>query len=52
MKDQDWEAALYVNNALDERADVALDRERGGRARVAHYINQPRTIGLVMRKSF
>ena len=41
-----WEAALYVNNITDERALLALDRERGTRARVGYLTNQPRTFGI------
>ncbi|MGH7679087.1 MAG: TonB-dependent receptor [Gemmatimonadaceae bacterium] len=41
-----WETALYVNNITDERALLALDRERGTRARVGYLTNQPRTIGV------
>jgi iron complex outermembrane receptor protein len=41
-----WETALYVNNVTDERALLALDRERGTRARVGYLTNQPRTAGV------
>jgi len=41
-----WEAALYLNNITDERALLALDRERGTRARVGYLTNQPRTLGV------
>ncbi len=41
-----WEAALFVNNVADERALLALDRERGLRARVGYLTNQPRTAGV------
>ena len=41
-----WEAALFLNNLTDERALLALDRERGTRARVGFLTNQPRTLGL------
>jgi len=43
-----WEIALSVNNLADERALLALDRERGARARVGYLTNQPRTVGLTM----
>ena len=43
-----WEAALFVNNLTDERALLALDRERGLRARVGFLTNQPRTAGLTI----
>ena len=42
----DWEAALFLNNVTDERAFLALDRERGLLARVGYLTNQPRTLGL------
>jgi len=44
-----WEAALFVNNLTDERAFLALDRERGTRARVGFLTNQPRTLGVNLR---
>ena len=40
------EYALFINNVTDERALIALDRERGTRARVGYLVNQPRTIGV------
>jgi iron complex outermembrane receptor protein len=43
-----WQAALFVNNLTDERALLALDRERGLRARVGFLTNQPRTAGLTV----
>jgi len=43
-----WQAALYMNNVTDERAYLALDRERGTRARVGYLTNQPRTFGLTL----
>jgi iron complex outermembrane receptor protein len=49
---QDWEAALFVNNLTDERAKLAIDRERGLRARYGYLVNQPRTYGVSLRKSF
>jgi outer membrane receptor protein involved in Fe transport len=47
-----WEAVLYINNLGDENANLSFDRERGGRARLGFRTNQPRTIGLTLRKSF
>lgn len=47
-----WEAVLYVNNVTDENANLSFDRERGGRARLGFRTNQPRTIGLTLRRSF
>jgi len=41
-----WETAVYVNNVTDTRALLALDRERGTRARVGYLTNQPRTLGI------
>ena len=47
-----WDTALFVNNLTDETALLALDRERGLRARIGYLINQPRTIGLSTRVNF
>jgi iron complex outermembrane recepter protein len=47
-----WDLALFVNNVTDERALLALDQERGRRARVGYLINQPRTIGASVRVTF
>lgn len=47
-----WEIALYINNVWDERAQLALDRERGGEGRVAYIVNQPRTYGINARFNF
>ena len=44
-----WEIALHANNLTDERAFLALDRERGTRARVGYLTNQPRTVGVTLR---
>lgn len=44
-----WEVALYVNNVTDERAFLALDRERGTRGRVGYLTNPPRTFGTSLR---
>jgi iron complex outermembrane receptor protein len=41
-----WETAFFINNLADTRALLALDRERGTRARVGYLTNQPRTIGV------
>jgi iron complex outermembrane receptor protein len=48
----DWALIFYVNNATDENAHLAFDRERGGRARLGFHTNQPRTFGVTARKSF
>jgi iron complex outermembrane receptor protein len=45
---EEWEVALFVNNLTDERAFLALDRERGTLARVGYLTNQPRTVGLTL----
>lgn len=47
-----WDVALYANNVTDERAFLALDRERGTRARVGYLTNPPRTFGLATRFDF
>jgi iron complex outermembrane receptor protein len=44
-----WDASVYVNNVGDERALLALDQERGTRARVGYLTNQPRTFGVTLR---
>lgn len=46
------DVTLYVTNLFDENALLAFDRERGGRARLAFLTNQPRTIGITVRKGF
>ncbi len=46
------EFVLYVNNVTDENVKLSLDRERGGRARLAYHVGQPRTFGMTMRMSF
>jgi iron complex outermembrane receptor protein len=47
-----WEAAVFVNNLTNERALLALDRERGLRARVGYLTNQPRTVGVSLRFNY
>jgi len=47
-----WDTALYINNLTDERAFLALDQERGTRARIGYLTNQPRTFGLTTRVDF
>ena len=44
-----WDVALFVNNLIDEKALLALDQERGTRARVGYLVNQPRTFGVTTR---
>ncbi|MEH6588060.1 MAG: TonB-dependent receptor [Halioglobus sp.] len=47
-----WEAVIYANNVTDENVNLSFNKERGGRARLAYMTNQPRTIGLTIRKVF
>ena len=47
-----FSAVLYINNLTDEKALQSFDRERGGRARLGFATNQPRTLGVTLRKSF
>ena len=44
-----WEVALVGTNLTDERANLALDSERGGLGRVGFLTNPPRRIGLEAR---
>jgi iron complex outermembrane receptor protein len=46
------EVSLYVNNLLNKQALLSFDRERGGRARLAFEVNQPRTVGMTFSKHF
>ncbi len=46
------EVSVYVNNLTDKNALLSFDRERGGRARLGFEVNQPRTYGMTLRKSF
>jgi outer membrane receptor protein involved in Fe transport len=47
-----WGVTLFVNNVTDENANLSFDRERGGRARLGFATNQPRTMGVTVRRSF
>jgi len=47
-----WDTAVFVNNVTDEIAYLALDQERGTRARVGYLTNQPRTFGISTRFNF
>ena len=47
-----WDAAVFVNNAANTTALLALDQERGTRARVGFLTNQPRTFGVTTRVTF
>jgi len=51
LKNQ-WDTALFINNVTDETAYLALDQERGTRARVGYLTNQPRTFGVSTRFIF
>jgi len=43
---------LYANNLFDDNAQLSIDRERGGRARLGYNIGQPRTVGITVRQAF
>jgi iron complex outermembrane recepter protein len=47
-----WDIALYCNNLTNEKAFLAIDRERGFFARMGFLTNQPRTIGITSRVDF
>jgi iron complex outermembrane receptor protein len=47
-----WEAAVFLNNVTNEQALLALDRERGLRARVGYLVNQPRTLGVTVNFNY
>ena len=47
-----WDVSVYVNNVTDERAFLALDQERGTRARIGYLTNQPRSFGIATRMDF
>ena len=49
---ESWELAVFLNNVTDERAFLALDRERGTRGRVGYLTNQPRTMGATLRFNY
>ncbi len=48
----DWEVMLYIKNIADENPQLSFDRERGGRARLAYRVGQPRTFGILTRFYF
>ena len=52
VRHDNWDLAFYCNNLTDERAFLALDQERGTRARIGYLTNQPRTFGLTTRVDF
>jgi iron complex outermembrane recepter protein len=47
-----FDTAFFVNNVTDEKALLALDRERGLRARIGYLTNQPRTFGITTRVTY
>ncbi len=52
VEGESWTVSLFANNVFDENANLGFDRERGGRARLAFHTNQPRTIGVTVRRTF
>jgi iron complex outermembrane recepter protein len=52
LKSDRWQVAGYINNITDKNARLALDYERGRRARVGYLTNQPRTYGIYGRYEF
>jgi iron complex outermembrane receptor protein len=52
VRREKWDVSVYGNNLGDERAFLALDRERGTRARIGYLTNQPRTFGISTRIDF
>jgi len=50
--DSGLSVTVYANNVFDENPLLSFDRERGGRARLAYRIGQPRTYGVTARKTF
>jgi iron complex outermembrane receptor protein len=50
--DNGLEVQLYVKNLFDANPKLAIDRERGLRARFGYLIGQPRTVGITFRKTF
>ena len=52
IQNDEWGVTVFVNNVTDENANLAFDRERGGRARLAFHTNQPRTVGVTVRRNF
>lgn len=52
VEGENWTVSLFANNVFDENANLGFDRERGGRARLAFHTNQPRTIGVTVRRTF
>ncbi len=47
-----WEVMFYIKNITDENPQLSFDRERGGAARLAYRVGQPRTFGILSRFYF
>ena len=47
-----WEVMFYIKNIADENPQLSFDRERGGQARLAYRVGQPRTFGILSRFYF
>ena len=47
-----WEVMFYIKNIADENPQLSFDRERGGHARMAYRVGQPRTFGILSRFYF
>ena len=43
---------ILITLLLLRGSQLSLDRERGFRARIGYFINQPRTIGISTRANF
>jgi iron complex outermembrane receptor protein len=52
LRHDGWDVSAYVNNATNEMAHLALERERGTLARIGYLTNQPRTYGIMARYTF
>jgi iron complex outermembrane receptor protein len=52
LKRNQWDVSAYIKNVTNERALLALDQERGTRARIGYLTNQPRTFGISTRLAF
>ncbi len=52
FRNEAWDVSFYVNNIFDEEAQLALDQERGSRARVGYLTNQPLTFGVQFRYDY
>ena len=52
VRQDDWEAALHLDNLTDGNARFSFDRERGGRARLGCRVNRPCAARISIGKSF